>query len=538
MHVYRYDDSGNMVRDGTYTYRYDPENRLVKVQKSGPYGRLTLGDAVESPLTYTTGGNGNWTAANGGEGHEDMSAPSSPSLAQGQESWLQTTVEGAGTFSFWAKIDPAGVSNELKFYVDDTLRYGCESGEWEQFSWAVTGAGTHTLKWVYRRNSQSTAGTGYVDDVGWTGSLPALPPPEPAATNWRYLEYTYDASGRRIEKKYDYETVTKYVYDGDHCIAEYNAYNQLKRKYIYGPGVDQPICLIDSMTSPAVTSYYHFDALGSVTALTNSSGNTVEVYEYDVYGRVGATDANHPNRILFTGREYDKETGLYYYRARYYNPQIGRFLQTDPVGYEAGMNLYRYCRNNSVNSTDPFGLDPTDKKKLSGARDFNSPDAAALAASQDIFENGDCIEYLYFIYAYKNPADPCKVLYGYTAPLPGEEHAMPLGSELEAAELVPAPYTGVVAFGHSHPPSAFDEERTRFSRDDFNTIDDWGIDAYLLTGWGDVWAYDMPESSFRYVGHVGLGPAYPEGPQDPLAPPAEQKGLSMSPQGETNRRRR
>ncbi len=357
MHVYRYDDSGNMVRDGTYAYRYDPENRLVKVQKSGPYGTLTLGDAMESPLTYTTGGNGSWTAANGGEGHEDMSAASSPSLAQGQQSWLQTEVQGPGTFSFWAKLDPYYASNALEFYVDGTLRYSCDSADWEQFSWAVTGAGTHTLKWVCRRNSATYSSTGYVDNVGWTGSLPALPPLEPAVTNWRYLEYTYDASGRRIEKKYDYETITKYVYDGDHCIAEYNAYNQLKRKYIYGPCTDEPICLIDTMTSPAVTSYYHFDALGSVVALTNASGNTVEVYEYDVYGRVGATDANHPNRIMFTGREYDKETGLYYYRARHYNPQIGRFLQADPVGYRAGMNLYRYCSNQPVNRTDPYGWD-------------------------------------------------------------------------------------------------------------------------------------------------------------------------------------
>ncbi len=355
-HVYTYDDSGNMVRDGTYAYRYDPENRLVQVQKSGPYGTLTLGEALDSPLPYTTGGSGNWTTINGGEGHEDLNSAYSPSLAQGQESWLQTTVEGAGTFSFWAKIDPNDAGNDLRFYVDGTQRYSCGASEWEQFSWAVTGAGTHTLKWVCQRGSATYSSTGYVDDVGWTGALPALPPPEPAATNWRYLEYTYDASGRRIEKRYDYETVTKYVYDGDHCIAEYNAYNQLKRKYIYGPGVDQPICLIDTMTSPAVTSYYHFDGLGSVVALTNASGNTVEVYEYDVYGRVGATDANHPNRIMFTGREYDKETGLYYYRARYYNPQIGRFLQTDPVGYGAGMNMYAYCGNNSTNCVDPTGM--------------------------------------------------------------------------------------------------------------------------------------------------------------------------------------
>jgi RHS repeat-associated protein len=71
---------------------------------------------------------------------------------------------------------------------------------------------------------------------------------------------------------------------------------------------------------------------------------------------VGASDASHPNRLMFTGREYDKETGLYYYRARYYNPQIGRFLQTDAVGYKAGMNWYAYCGNNSTNGIDPSGL--------------------------------------------------------------------------------------------------------------------------------------------------------------------------------------
>jgi RHS repeat-associated protein len=355
---YQYDDSGNMVHDENYAYGYDPENRLVLVRKSGPYGTLTLGDAMESPLTYTTGGDGDWTGANGGEGHDDMSAAHSPSLAQGQQSWMQTAVQGPGTISFWAKMTPYYSGNSLEFYVGDTLRYSYsdESEEWDQFSWEVTGAGAHTLKWVYERSSETSSSTGYVDDVGWTGALPAVPPPEPAVTNWRYLEYTYDASGRRIEKKYDYETITKYVYDGDHCLAEYNAYNQLKRKYIYGPCTDEPICLIDTMTSPAVTSYYHFDGLGSVVALTDDEGDTVQVYEYDVYGRPGATDASHPNRIMFTGREYDKETGLYYYRARYYNPQIGRFLQTDPAGYNAGMNWYAYCGNNPLNFLDPSGL--------------------------------------------------------------------------------------------------------------------------------------------------------------------------------------
>ncbi len=178
--------------------------------------------------------------------------------------------------------------------------------------------------------------------------------------SWMYINYVYDASGRRIEKQYDGRTVLKYIYDGDHCIAEYGAGNDLHRKYVYGPGVDQPICMIEATATYAGTYYYHFDGLGSVVALTNSSGNTVQVYDYSVYGQVGATDASHPNRLMFTAREFDKETGLYYYRARYYKPEIGRFLQVDPVGYGAGMNLYRYCRNNPLGLRDPFGLDPCD----------------------------------------------------------------------------------------------------------------------------------------------------------------------------------
>jgi RHS repeat-associated protein len=90
----------------------------------------------------------------------------------------------------------------------------------------------------------------------------------------------------------------------------------------------------------------------------------VERYTYDVYGKPTIKDANgvvltksaFGNRFMFTGREYDWETGNYYYRARYYSPKLGRFLQTDPIGYSEGLNLYTYCRNNPVMWVDPFGL--------------------------------------------------------------------------------------------------------------------------------------------------------------------------------------
>jgi RHS repeat-associated protein len=191
---------------------------------------------------------------------------------------------------------------------------------------------------------------GWVDFVKWTGAGPLQPPED-----WDTITYKYDASGRRIEKEFDNDCRVKYIYDGGNVIAEYDGVNNLLRKYVHGAGVDEPVCMIDTADNNEVY-YYHFDGLGSVVVLSDSEGDAVQSYEYSIYGQVAAFDPNFTsNPYMFTGRRFDIETGLYYYRARYYNPHIGRFMQTDPVGYSDGINWYRYCGNNPVNWIDPWG---------------------------------------------------------------------------------------------------------------------------------------------------------------------------------------
>jgi len=175
-----------------------------------------------------------------------------------------------------------------------------------------------------------------------------------AATKTHSASYTYDPFSRRTAKTVGGVT-TKYLHDGDQVIMEYDGAGQVLRRYVYGPGIDQPVC----MKTTASAYYYHYDGMGSVIALSGGSGNMLERYAYSPYGKVNQ-ESNLGNPYRYTGREYDNETELYYYRARHYDPELGRFLQVDPIGYFGGINLYAYVGNNPANWIDPYGLSEKD----------------------------------------------------------------------------------------------------------------------------------------------------------------------------------
>jgi len=168
--------------------------------------------------------------------------------------------------------------------------------------------------------------------------------------------YQYDSFGRRIEKNIN-ETITRYLYDKEDIIAEYDGNNQLIAHYIHGPGIDEPIAMVRNSQS----YFYHFDGLGSVTGITDSNGSVVQRYGYESFGNiVSMLDPNFIQPYTYTGREYDPETGSYYYRARYYDSRIGRFISEDPIGLAGDINKYVYVQNNPVNWIDPLGLAPHD----------------------------------------------------------------------------------------------------------------------------------------------------------------------------------
>ena len=117
-------------------------------------------------------------------------------------------------------------------------------------------------------------------------------------------------------------------------------------------GIDEPL----AMTTAAGNFYFHANHQGSVTALTSATG-VITQYNYDPYGQTQTTDTTG-NPFRYTGREQDAED-LYYYRARYYDPTVQRFISEDPIGLEGGLNLYGYVGSNPVNAEDPLGLSPS-----------------------------------------------------------------------------------------------------------------------------------------------------------------------------------
>lgn len=252
--------------------------------------------------------------------------------------------------------------------------------------------------------------------------------------------YAYDALGRRVSKG-TMSALTVFASIGQQEIAEYQG-GTLLHKYIFGSYIDEPLMLVNVSGASETSHYYHANSLNCVAALTDSTGGLTERYVYNAYGNAAIlnptgttvlTVSTVGNPILYTGRRLEPETSLYYYRARYYDADAGRFIGRDPIAQDSfGALEYNLSSRHNALMTMSGGIQ----------RRFNV----------DLYE-----------YARWNPftyLDPSGLQYGYggTGTPPGQSTPTPTGSNGQDASLPGNPDM----FGNDYNPTTYGEWRNAF----------------------------------------------------------------------------
>jgi len=331
--AYQYDAAGRRTRltwqDGTYlTYDYDNADEMTAIHENGGTVLASFGYDDLGRRTSRNLANGTSTSY----GFDAVSRLTSLALNGGANTTTTTL----------ASYNPAG-------------EIGSRTNSNDAFAW-TQGANVNRAYSINGLN-QFSAIAGSTQGYDGRGNLTSSGGTTYAYTSENLLKsvstgqtLTYDPIGRLGE--YDAPTATRFVYDGGMISEEFNTSGGVLRRYVFGPAGDEPIVWYEGSTT-ATKRYMDQDERGSVTRISNADGSTYAVNSYDEYGIPGASNQG---RFGYTGQAWLTEIGLAYYKARIYSPTLGRFMQTDPMGYGDGPNWYNYVGGNPVNAIDPSGM--------------------------------------------------------------------------------------------------------------------------------------------------------------------------------------